>query len=146
MDKIHNEILGMSHSYFSGREVNNQEISEFIEMMKKAYPDARIMLKHKDPLQLLIATILSAQCTDVRVNIVTKDLFKKYKKVSDWACADIKQIQFGVIGHAIPHRAATANLPQTIRIPGLSCHLHFRMFAWLIRRAGYGVKTPAKFA
>ena len=53
--------------------------------LKPLYPQARTALKHKDAFELLIATILSAQCTDVRVNIVTKDLFKKYKGPADFA-------------------------------------------------------------
>ncbi|MFH1615049.1 MAG: endonuclease III [Planctomycetota bacterium] len=62
-------------------------------ILKKTYPAAKIALEHKNPLQLLIATILSAQCTDVRVNIVTRELFKKYKTVADWADADITRIE-----------------------------------------------------
>jgi endonuclease-3 len=62
-------------------------------ILKKTYPDAKIALNYKNPLQLLIATILSAQCTDVRVNMVTKDLFKKYRTPADWAKADLKQIE-----------------------------------------------------
>ena len=61
--------------------------------MKKTYPDATTALHFSNPLELLIATILSAQCTDVRVNIVTKDLFPKYKSAADWAEADLKQIE-----------------------------------------------------
>lgn len=52
--------------------------------LKKAHPDARIELNYSNPLELLVATILSAQCTDVRVNIVTEDLFKKYKQAKDY--------------------------------------------------------------
>ncbi len=55
--------------------------------LKKLYPDAKTALRHRNPLQLLVATILSAQCTDVRVNIVTKDLFRKYKSTGDFAKA-----------------------------------------------------------
>ena len=62
-------------------------------LLKKTYPEAKCALTHENPLQLLIATILSAQCTDVRVNIVTKDLFKKYKKISDWANVPLEQIE-----------------------------------------------------
>jgi endonuclease-3 len=57
------------------------------------YLDAKTALNFKNPLELLIATILSAQCTDVRVNIVTGELFKKYKSAADWAKADIKEIE-----------------------------------------------------
>lgn len=62
-------------------------------ILKRTYPNAKIALNYRNPLQLLIATILSAQCTDVRVNMVTKDLFKKYRTPADWAKADLKQIE-----------------------------------------------------
>ena len=55
--------------------------------LAEMHPDARIELKFKTPLELVVATVLSAQCTDVRVNEVTKDLFKKYKTVADYAGA-----------------------------------------------------------
>ncbi|MDT7540989.1 MAG: endonuclease [Acidobacteriota bacterium] len=52
--------------------------------LKKNYPDARCSLNHASPLELLVATILSAQCTDERVNIVTADLFRKYRRADDY--------------------------------------------------------------
>jgi endonuclease-3 len=52
--------------------------------LKKEYPDARCSLNHSTPLELLLATILSAQCTDERVNLVTRDLFRKYRRVEDY--------------------------------------------------------------
>lgn len=58
------------------------------ELLKIEYPEVKIALDFKNPFELLIATILSAQCTDARVNIVTKDLFKKYKYPKDFADAD----------------------------------------------------------
>ena len=70
-----------------------QRLQKIIPILKKTYPRAKIALDHENPLQLLIATILSAQCTDVRVNKVTPQLFKKYKTAADWAGADIKQIE-----------------------------------------------------
>lgn len=57
-------------------------------ILDKGYPDVSTTLGYQDPLQLMVATILSAQCTDKRVNMVTKDLFKKYKKVKDYASAE----------------------------------------------------------
>ena len=54
------------------------------DLLKREYPDVGCALDYKDPFQLLISTILSAQCTDERVNIVTKDLYKKYKKPGDF--------------------------------------------------------------
>ena len=61
--------------------------------LNKLYPDAFTELNFKTPFQLLIATILSAQCTDVLVNKVTKELFKKYKKPEDLAKANLTQLQ-----------------------------------------------------
>src|ERR1044072_469666 len=55
-----------------------------IRRLKRAYPGAHCSLNHSDPFELLIATILSAQCTDERVNIVTADLFRKYTKPEDY--------------------------------------------------------------
>lgn len=62
------------------------------KLLEKAYPDAKCSLEYETPLELLIATRLSAQCTDKRVNIVTKDLFKKYKTAKDFANAEIEDI------------------------------------------------------
>lgn len=57
---------------------------KIIKLLKKEYPDAHCTLNHSNPLELLIATILSAQCTDERVNIVTADLFRKYRSADDY--------------------------------------------------------------
>lgn len=64
-----------------------------IRKLKKYYPDARCALDHDTPLQLLVATVLSAQCTDERVNQVTKKLFAKYKGVEDFASADLAELE-----------------------------------------------------
>jgi len=61
--------------------------AKITKLLKKKYPHAETALRHSDPLELLVATILSAQCTDKRVNIVTKELFKKYKTAGDYAAA-----------------------------------------------------------
>jgi endonuclease-3 len=58
-----------------------------ITALEKAYPDAKCALDFSTPLELLVATILAAQCTDERVNIVTSSLFKKYRKAADYAAA-----------------------------------------------------------
>jgi endonuclease-3 len=57
---------------------------KIFDLLKEEYPDAKIALNFSNPFQLLVATILSAQCTDQRVNIVTKELFKKYKSPKDF--------------------------------------------------------------
>jgi endonuclease-3 len=68
-------------------------VRKITPILKKTYPEARIALHFSSPLELLIATILSAQCTDARVNMVTPGLFKKYRSAADWAKADLKQIE-----------------------------------------------------
>ncbi|MBI2663393.1 endonuclease III [Candidatus Woesearchaeota archaeon] len=68
-------------------------VTEIIYLLKKEYPNSKTSLSFKRPLESLIATILSAQCTDKRVNIVTKDLFKKYKTAKDYANAKIEELQ-----------------------------------------------------
>ena len=66
---------------------------QIIKLLKKEYPAVRVALDFSNPIEILVATILSAQCTDKRVNIVTKDLFKKYGSVKDYAKADLKTFQ-----------------------------------------------------
>lgn len=66
---------------------------KIIAQLKKAYPDAKCSLNHSNPLELLIATILSAQCTDERVNIVTADLFRKYRSCADYLKAPSSELQ-----------------------------------------------------
>ncbi len=66
---------------------------EIVRRLRKAYPAARCALAHDNPLELLIATILSAQCTDVRVNIVTPVLFAKYPTAAALAKAPIKDLE-----------------------------------------------------
>jgi len=69
------------------RETKSQKkarTEQLIKLLKRAHPDAHCALNHSNAFELLIATILSAQCTDERVNIVTADLFRKYRKPSDY--------------------------------------------------------------
>ncbi len=68
-------------------------IAEVIARLKEAYPDARTELVWENPLELLVATILSAQSTDVRVNEVTKGLFEKYRTAEDYAQADLRNLE-----------------------------------------------------
>jgi endonuclease-3 len=70
-----------------------QRAKEISGIFNELYPGATCTLDYKDPLQLLISTQLAAQCTDARVNIVTKALFKKYKNVYDFAKADINELE-----------------------------------------------------
>lgn len=67
--------------------------ARIIEGLRAAYPDAHCELNYTNPLELLIATILSAQCTDKQVNVVTADLFQKYRTASDYARADLAVLE-----------------------------------------------------
>lgn len=71
----------------------NEKVQQIFNLLQNEYSEIKVMLYYTTPLELLIATILSAQCTDERVNIVTKDLFKKYPKVQDYASADLEELQ-----------------------------------------------------
>jgi len=66
---------------------------KIISGLRKAYPDAHCELNYSNPLELLMATILSAQCTDKRVNIVTETLFKKYRSAADFAKAELSELE-----------------------------------------------------
>ncbi|HMV84551.1 MAG TPA: endonuclease III [Blastocatellia bacterium] len=66
---------------------------QIVRGLKKTYPEAACALNHSSPLELLIATILSAQCTDERVNLVTATLFRKYKGAADYAAADPAELE-----------------------------------------------------
>jgi endonuclease-3 len=94
------------------RRVNKKEaadrVKRILPILKKAYPGAKTALNHADPFELLIATILSAQCTDTRVNIVTKEVFKKYRSAKDWAKADIKQIESDIRSTGFFHNKAVS--------------------------------------
>jgi len=72
---------------------NRRRALKIIGLLEKEFPQAKIALNFTNPLELLVATILSAQCTDERVNIVTESLFKKYRKADDYAKADLAELE-----------------------------------------------------
>lgn len=76
-----------------GTQSKIQKTSEYIKLLKKYYPNAHCALEHKTPEQLLIATILSAQCTDERVNQVTRHLFKKYPTIEMLAQSNLAELE-----------------------------------------------------
>jgi len=75
------------------KENYKDRVRHIIEILEKEYPHAKTALTYKSPLQLLVSTVLSAQCTDVRVNMVTKELFKKYRSAKDYAQADLAELE-----------------------------------------------------
>ena len=66
---------------------------QIVRLLKREYPEARCSLNHSNPLELLVATILSAQCTDERVNLVTAELFRKYRTAEDYAGAPASELE-----------------------------------------------------
>ncbi len=88
------------------KEQAKERVKKIWPILKKEYPRAKIALEFVNPLELLIATILSAQCTDKRVNMVTKDLFQKYKSAGDWAKADLAEIESDIRSTGFFHNKA----------------------------------------
>ncbi len=74
-------------------ELKKQRTGKLISFLRQAYPDAHCELNFSTPLELLIATILSAQCTDKQVNIVTLELFQKYKSANDFAKSSLPELE-----------------------------------------------------
>ncbi|MGQ9515069.1 MAG: endonuclease III [Thermoproteota archaeon] len=72
---------------------DQRKAKEIVNLLSKEYPDAKVALNFSNPLELLIATILSARCTDAKVNEVTRELFKKYRTPEQYAKADIKELR-----------------------------------------------------
>ena len=75
---------------------SQKRVQEIIKILSKAIPDSRIALRFSNPLELLIATILSAQCTDIKVNQVTETLFKTYRSAKDYAKANLLELEEAV--------------------------------------------------
>jgi endonuclease-3 len=76
-----------------GAGTDPKRVTAILQKLDQAYPEATCELKHENPFQLLISTILSAQCTDVRVNEVTKTLYQKYKTPKDFAYANPSELE-----------------------------------------------------
>jgi len=114
-----------------------ERIKKLNAAMAKLYPDAHTELNYKNEWQFLVAVQLSAQCTDKRVNIVTRDLFKKYKSLNDYVSADLKEFEQAIHSVTYYHNKAKnilaaakfvketykGKLPKTIKeligIPGV---------------------------
>src|SRR4051794_40680132 len=79
---------------------------KIVEGLATLYPDAHCALRHENPLQLLVATILSAQCTDARVNLVTPALFAKYPDARAFAEADLGELETAIQSTGFFHNKA----------------------------------------
>ena len=89
-----------------------QRTLQIIKILEKEYPQAKTSLHYQNALEILVATILSAQCTDKRVNIVTKSLFKKYKTPQDYANADLAELEQDIRSTGF-YRNKAKNLKKT---------------------------------
>jgi endonuclease-3 len=85
---------------------NKSYVRQVLTILRREYPEARCALDFRTPLELLIATILSAQCTDTRVNIVTKELFRKYRTASDYAEAPLEDLEKEIQSTGFYHNKA----------------------------------------
>ena len=83
-----------------------QRTEKVIELLEKQYPNAKTALNYTNPLEILVATMLSAQTTDVTVNMVTQNLFKKYHTPEDYANADIKELEQDIHSTGFYHNKA----------------------------------------
>lgn len=115
-----------------------ERIAAILDLLAKAYPDAECALHHRTPWELLVATILSAQCTDARVNMVTPGLFKKFPTPTDFAHAPLVEIEEEIRSTGFYHNKAKSlsgaarkltsefgsNVPQTMEelltLPGVA--------------------------
>jgi endonuclease-3 len=109
--------------------------------LRKLFPDAPCALSYSSPLELLVATVLSAQCTDIRVNIVTKELFRRYRTAQDYAAAPLEEIEdvirstgfFRSKARAIQGLASAITVDHAGEVP--------RSMDDLVRLPGVGRKT-----
>ena len=119
------------------KDERNKRAAQIIRVLRGLYPDAACALVHNSPLQLLVATILSAQCTDVRVNMVTPALFAKYPDADAFANADIRELEQAIQSTGFFRNKARnikecctrlianhegevpANLEQLVELPGV---------------------------
>ncbi len=90
------------------KQVIRKRVKEIIKILSKEIPDSKIALRFSNPLELLVATILSAQCTDIKVNQVTADLFKKYRSAKDYAGADLAELEEDIRPTGFFHNKARA--------------------------------------
>ncbi len=125
---------------------------KIIELLQKQYSNAKTALNYTNPLEILIATMLSAQTTDVRVNIVTQTLFKKYRTVQDYANADLKELEQDIHSTGFYHNKAKnlkaccqllvekfggqvpKTMPELLELPGVA-----RKTANIVLYNAYGV-------
>lgn len=91
------------------------QANEVMELLEKEYADAKIALNYKNPLELLIATMLSAQATDKQINAITPKLFKKYRFAEDYANVDLTELEQDIKSSGFYHNKAK-NLKNSAKL------------------------------
>jgi len=117
-----------------------EKVKEIIKIFDELYRDAQCTLDYENPLQLLISTQLAAQCTDARVNVVTKTLFKKYKDARDFANADLKELEQDIKPTGFYHNKAK-NIKETCKIIVENSGQGSRQYGGFADFTGSGKKT-----
>ncbi|HEU4436810.1 MAG TPA: endonuclease III [candidate division Zixibacteria bacterium] len=135
-------------------EEKKKRAKKIIALLTKAYPEAKCSLDHKNPLQLLVATILSAQCTDKRVNLVTPALFARFKTAKAFAEASLPELEKQVrttgfyrnkakslkgLGQALLEKhggGVPKTMEELIHLPGVG-----RKTANVVLGTGYGIAS-----
>jgi endonuclease-3 len=95
--------------------LKKDRVRKIIRLLEREYPNARVALNHRSPFELLIATILSAQSTDVQINKITKDLFKKYKAPIDFVKTPVTEIERDIHSSGF-YRAKARNIKRACEI------------------------------
>ena len=95
--------------------MKQEQVNKIVKILNKEYGDVGIALNFSNVFELMVATILSAQCTDKRVNIVTSSLFKKYKTIQDYAKADLKEFEQDIKSTGF-YRNKAKNIIETANI------------------------------
>ena len=116
------------------------------DILRKEYPNVKPALEYKNPFQLLIATILSAQCTDERVNLVTKKLFKKYKSAADFLSVEIGELQKDIFSTGFYRQKAKSIILCCTQLINEYNGKVPTDFDSLIKLAGVGRKTASVIA
>jgi endonuclease-3 len=129
-----------------------QRTTKIIELLQQQYPNAKTALHYTNPLEILVATMLSAQTTDVTVNLVTQTLFKKYRTAQDYANADLKELEADIHSTGFYHNKAKnlqnccklliekfhgqvpKTMPELVELPGVA-----RKTANIVLYNAYGI-------
>jgi endonuclease-3 len=96
-------------------QLRKERVSRITEILTKTYPEAKVALKFSNPIEMLISTMLSAQCTDERVNLVTRDLFRKYRNPEEYANSDLKELESAIRSTGF-YRSKAKNIRNACRM------------------------------